>query len=224
MKITPVLVLIALVLASIATPATAQPMDRYDRYERDYTPPPSRRAAPPPPAPVQHAAEGRVYFTGQMGLFSPNDSSDGLAGYDSGLSFTAGVGSRVAPLVAIEGLGGTYWAKDGSRKAYVNPLTFGARFIVPNPYFEPYFGAGLGIYFTHLEEPSSDPRFDIDDSDTTIGGYGAVGIDMWLNNRTALTIEAKYQMVEPTFHSAAGNSFDVDLSGWMLSFGARVDF
>lgn len=222
--------LIVLVAGLLATTASAQPIDRYDqpprydRYERDYTPPPPppRRAAPP--GPVMHAAEGRIYFLGHLGLFSPNDSSDGLEGYDTGWNFDVGLGSRVTPIVAIEGMVGYFQAKDGDRKAEVVPFTVGARLIIPNPVFEPYFGAGLGIYHANLKEPSPNPVFDIDDSETTIGGYLSLGLDLWLNNRTAFNIEGKYQMVEPEFHSRAGNSFDVDMSGWSLNFGVRVDF
>jgi len=78
---------------------------------------------------------------------------------------------------------------------------------------EPYIGAGLGIYFAGLEEPG------IDDSDTTIGGYGSLGLDAWLNPRTALNFEGKYHWVEPTF-----NGIDVDVSGWTLSLGVRISF
>ena len=93
------------------------------------------------------------------------------------------------------------------------PLTFGARLILPAPVFEPYVGLGLGIYFADLNEPG------IDDSDTTIGGYGSIGLDAWLNPRMALNFEGKYHWVEPEF-----NGVDVDVSGWTLSLGIRIAF
>ena len=93
------------------------------------------------------------------------------------------------------------------------PLTFGARLILPAPVFEPYVGLGLGIYFADLEEPG------IDDSDTTFGGYGSLGLDAWLNPRMALNFEGKYHWVEPEF-----NGVDVDVSGWTLSLGIRIAF
>jgi len=68
----------------------------------------------------------------------------------------------------------------------VAPLTFGVRLIIPAPVIEPYIGAGLGIYFVSLDEPG------IDDSDTTVGGYGSLGLDAWLNPRMALNFEGKY--------------------------------
>ena len=58
-----------------------------------------------------------------------------------------------------------YGADRGGDEVTVVPLTFGLRLILPAPVIEPYFGAGLGIYFADLKEPG------IDDSDTTIGGF-----------------------------------------------------
>jgi hypothetical protein len=69
------------------------------------------------------------------------------------------------------------------------------------------------MYFADLQEPG------IDDSDTTVGGYAAIGMDAWLNPRFALNFEGKYHFAEPEF-----NGIDVDVSGWTLSMGVRVSF
>ena len=205
------LFLAGLLCAAFAQPAQA---DRYDRYRGD-APPPRRGAEVPPP---RHAVYGQTYFFGHIGLFEPNDddptlSGGGLGGYDTGGSFDVGIGSRVSHNLAIEGTFGMYAADRGSDEVAVVPLTFGARLILPAPVVEPYVGAGLGIYFAGLEEPG------IDASDTTIGGYGSLGLDAWLNPRTALNFEGKYHWVEPTF-----NGIDVDASGWTLSLGVRISF
>lgn len=203
---------IALAFSVAAAPALAA---EYDRYERGYPPssPPPRGAHAPPP---QHAVHGQPYFFAHLGLFDPNDDSEGLAGYDSGGAFDVGIGSRVSPLLAVEGTFGAYGA-DGPADAEVAvlPVTFGVRLIVPHPFIEPYVGAGVGLYFASLEEPINN----IDDTDTTFGGYLSLGLDAWLNRRVALNFEGRYHWAEPQF-----DGFDVDVSGWTASMGVRVSF
>src|SRR4030066_145918 len=91
--------------------------------------------------------------------------------------------------------GGGGWGGWGrarwSDEAPVPPLPSAPRLILPAPVFEPYVGLGLGIYFADLEEPG------IDDSDTTFGGDGALGLDAWLHPRMALNLEGEYHWVEP---------------------------
>jgi len=229
---------LALVLAGLfvaATAATAVAAD-YDRYERgprgggpgEYAPPPPRRGADMPPP--RHAQYGQPYFFAHLGIFDPNDDADGLRGYDSGSNFDIGFGSRVAPMFAFEGTFGAYGADDGSREARVVPLTMGARLIIPTPFVEPYFGAGLGLYFTSLDEgPAASRRgfinfSGIDDTSSDFGGYLSTGLDMWLNQRVALNLEGKYHWVNPTFENNLGNSVDVNLGGWTANLGVRVAF
>lgn len=211
MRKSAVLFLAGLLCAVLASAAWAQ--DRYERYER--VPPPRRGASTPPP---QHAVHGQTYIFGHIGLFEPNDddptvAGGGLGGYDTGGSFDIGIGSRVTPNLAIDGTFGAHAADRGSDEVSVAPLTFGVRLIIPAPVIEPYIGAGLGIYFASLDEPG------IDDSDTTVGGYGSLGLDAWLNPRMALNFEGKYHWVEPEF-----NGIDVDVSGWTVSLGVRISF
>src|SRR5512134_2158957 len=91
------------VILCFALAAAAQAQDRYERpvRYRDGGPPPPSYGAPPPPP--RHAVHGEPYFFGHVGFFEPNDSSQGLQGYDSGGSFDFGMGSRVSPALAIEG-------------------------------------------------------------------------------------------------------------------------
>jgi hypothetical protein len=158
--------------SSIAT--AADPYDRYERY-RDGGPPPRAAGVPPP----QHAVHGQPYFFAQLGLFEPNDSAAGLSGYDTGGNFNIGVGSRVSPVLAVEGSLGGYSAERGSDEVAVVPLTFGVRMVVPHPFVEPYLGAGLGLYFTELKELPRAGFSGIDESDTVFGGYGSIGVDAW---------------------------------------------
>ena len=229
----------ALILAGLfvaVTAATAVAAD-YDRYERgprggsrgEYAPPPPRRGAEVPPP--RHAQYGQPYFLADIGLFSPNSSSDGLSGYDSGGNIQLGIGSRVSPVFAVEGTVGGYGAKRGSDEATVVPLTIGGRFILPHPFLEPYFNFGLGLYSVNLkEDPAASRRGFInysgidDKTNTEFGGYLGGGLDAWMNPRTALNVDLKYHIVDSTFDTRAGNSVNVDLSGWTVNFGVRVAF
>ena len=204
-----------LVVAAAATTVLAAD---YDRYERGYPPssPPPRGAYARPP---QHAVHGQTYFILHGGVFEPNDFSDGLEGYDSGWNFDVGVGSRISPILAVEGTIGGYGADRGPDEVRVVPVTVGGRLVIPNPFIEPYVGGGIGFYFVNLKEPVNG----IDDSDTTVGGYVSLGLDAWLNPRTALNIEGRYHMANPTFSSSFGD-VDVDVSGWAVNLGVRLAF
>ncbi|HZW35613.1 MAG TPA: outer membrane beta-barrel protein [Candidatus Deferrimicrobiaceae bacterium] len=204
--------------------ATAPAQDRYERYERYPAggPPPPPRGAPAPPP--RHAVYGQTYFFGHVGFFEPNDddptpTGGGLGGYDTGGSFDIGIGSRVSPILAIEGAVGGFSAERGPDEVTVVPLTFGIRLILPNPVIEPYIGAGLGMYFADLQEVPRPGFIGIDDSDTTVGGYVSGGLDAWLNPRLALNFEGKYHFAEPEF-----NGIDVDVSGWTFGMGIRISF
>ena len=219
---------LALVLAGffVAASAATAVGAEYDRYERgprggspgEYAPPPPRRAAEVPPP--RHAQYGQPYFFAHLGLFDPNDDLDGLRGYDSGGHFELGFGSRVSPVLAIDGTFGAYSSERGSDEAGVVPVTIGGRLIIPHPFIEPYVGAGLGLYFSGLKEP----RIAVDDTSADFGGYMSVGLDMWLNPRAALNFEGKYHWVNPTFHSSLGPSYDVNMGGWTVNLGVRVGF
>jgi len=209
---------LALVLAGLfvaATAATSVAAD-YDRYERGPRGGSPGVYAPPP----RHAQYGQPYFFAHLGIFDPNNDLDGLRGYDSGGNFDIGVGSRVAPLFAVDGTFGGYGAERGSSEATVVPLTIGGRLIIPHPFIEPYVGAGLGLYFTSLDEPING----IDDTSSDFGGYLSIGADFWLNPRVALNIEGKYHWVDPTFENDLGNSVDVNMGGWTANLGVRVAF
>jgi opacity protein-like surface antigen len=227
------LILAGLMVAATAATAVAAEYDRYERGPRggsggEYAPPPPRRGAEAPPP--RHAQYGQPYFFAHLGLFDPNDDLAGLRGYDSGGHFELGVGSRVSPVFAVDGTFGAYGAERGSDEATVVPMTIGGRLIVPHPFIEPYVGAGLGLYFSSIDEgPASSARgftsfSGIDDTSADFGGYLSAGLDMWLNPRVALNFEGKYHFVEPTFQTNAGNDVDVNLSGWTVNLGVRVAF
>jgi opacity protein-like surface antigen len=222
-------VFLAAGFAAAATPAGAQEYDRYERGTAAPPPPPAQpppvkyKAVPPPPRPAGfHAGP---YLTANIGLFEPNSYSDGLAQYSSDWSGNIAIGSRVSPFAAIEGGVGYYTANTGSNEVSVVPVTIGGRLIIPSPVFELYFGGGIGAYFASLKEPVQvSPLIGTDDSNTTIGGYVSFGLDWWVSPKVALNLDTRYQMASPTFTSSTGISYDVDVSGWELNFGVRVNF
>ena len=110
MRRTVSLFLVGLLCAAMASTALA---DRYDRYQKyGVPPPPPPRGAPPPPP--THAVYGQMYLFGHLGIFEPNDDSGGLQNYDTGGAFDIGIGSRVSPVLAIDGTFGAYSADRGS--------------------------------------------------------------------------------------------------------------
>jgi len=240
MKKVLVLALAGFLAAGFVVVADLAGAAEYDRYERETPPPPPPpryQGAPPPPRPSGfHAGP---YLFGNIGIFEPSNyyndyynsyyGTYGLTGYSSGLSGNAGFGIRMTPIAAVEGTVGYFSADRGPDEASVVPVTIGGRLIIPNPVVEPYLGGGIGVYFASLtEEPyfySSTLYYPgTDDSDTTIGGYFSLGLDLWLSPKAALNLEGRYQMVQPTFTDRYGGSFDVDMSGWELNFGIRINF
>jgi len=211
------------VLFSAILSTAANAADPYDRYERDRRigPPPSRAAEAPPP---QHARYGQPYFFGHIGVFEPNNDTDGLKFYDSGLNFDVGVGSRVSPALAVEGTIGSYSTDKQGLSVTVVPLTIGVRVIIPSPFFEPYVGGGVGIYFTDVDFPTAinsagQATAVINDTNSTMGVYGVAGIDAWLNPKMALNLEGKYHWVQPSI-----GPVDVNVGGWTLNLGIRISF
>ena len=220
------LIFAGMIVAATATAAVAAEYDRYERGPRggsgEYYPPPPRRGAEIPPP--RHAQYGQTYFFGHVGIFDPNSDSSvdpdgGLDGYDSGGYFEVGVGSRVSPVLAVDGTFVAYRSDRGSDEATVVPVTIGVRLIMPNPVIEPYVGGGLGLYATELK----DNFRGIDDSSTDFGGYLSLGADFWLNPRVALNFEGKYHWVTSTFDSNIGSE-DINLGGWTANLGVRVAF
>lgn len=192
-----------------------------DRYERD-------RSAAPPPEPERRAASPRAdrdrpygfqpYVAARLGLFEGNTAFNGLKDYNTGTSFGIDFGGRISPVLAVEGALGMYGAQVTGDEVSVKPLTAGFRLIAPNPYVEPYFGAGLGLYLCSVD----DSYAGVNDDASTFGGYMSLGMDAWVNPRVAVNVEGKYHVAEPTLRYSDGTSAPVDLSGWAITFGLRI--
>lgn len=209
-----VLVGVALLLSCGIASAT-------DRYERD-------RSAAPPSEPERRAASPRAdrdrpfgyqpYLAARLGLFEGNTQFNGLKDYNTGTSFEIDFGSRVSPVLAVEGALGMYGAQVTGDEVSVKPLTAGIRLIAPNPYVEPYLGAGLGLYLCSV----NDSIVGVNENASVLGGYLSLGMDAWINPKVAFNIEGKYHLVKPSFRGADGTSVPLDLSGVAMTFGLRI--
>ena len=185
-----------------------------------------RRIAGPPPPPLRHASvPRRPYFFAHLGIFEPNTDSTALRrAYDSGGTARASAGTsasapRVADRSPSTARSAVFAAERGPTRRSAVPLTIGGRFIIPHPFFEPYVGAGLGVYFASLDENRSpsprtvSPGHRRHQTPTSAATSPSV-IDFWLNPRMALNFEGRYHWVEPTFTTTLGAIFDVNMSGW----------
>ncbi|MFH1009095.1 MAG: hypothetical protein V1800_16600 [Candidatus Latescibacterota bacterium] len=163
---------------------------------------------------LARAPYGQPYFFGHFGIYQPNNSGDGLDGFDSGMNVEAGIGSNVSTNLAIDGTLGVYSAT-GRGSATVIPVTVGARLILPTGSIEPYVGAGVGLCYANVYQASRN----INGNQLAIGGYGSVGVDAWMTPRMALNLEGKYHWAEPSI-----NGYSVAVSGWLLNLGVRLAF
>jgi hypothetical protein len=71
---------------------------------------------------------GQPYFFGRVGVFEPNTDTDGLKFFDSGMNFELGIGSRVSPILAVEGALGSYNTGRRLRSPAVPKRRWGATF------------------------------------------------------------------------------------------------
>jgi opacity protein-like surface antigen len=141
------------------------------------------------------------YATIKLGAFIPDDDADFL---DNGYSIEGAIGHNLSRNFAVE-IGLDYTITDfkddyGYEDAYVStlgiPVT--AKFIAPLSNQVDFFvGAGLGLYFTHVDfgyEYYDEYYYDDDNGvdDTCLGFHCLIGADVKMNSNTALTMQLKY--------------------------------
>ncbi len=220
-------ILLALSLALPALAASPAQAVEYDRYGR----PIEEKAAPPPPPPPYKpvipyrppAYHLGPYFGFHIGAFEPNEDYDefGYGSFDTGYMFDMLIGSRISPVLAVEGAFTFYGSDNGPFALYVAPLTIGGRLILPNPVVEPYVAGGIGLYFSSVEYPYLCDAFGCfiaTEDETNFGGYLGGGIDFWLSPTFALNVDGRYHFVDDV------GPIDVYAGGWAIGFGIRVGF
>jgi opacity protein-like surface antigen len=162
-----------------------------------------------PPAalaqPVQASRSGGTYVFGRLGAVIPQH--DDLEGFDNGLAFEAGLGSRINPNLAIEGSIGHFAMK--ARETLFDP-TLGpvavsadfsaipvvgtAKFIAPTGNLDLYALLGAGLYFTQLNGSGSVTGLSVDvsDSDTSVGIHLGGGLSVNLAPNVNAGAELRY--------------------------------
>jgi opacity protein-like surface antigen len=155
------------------------------------------------------------YFTGKIGLYSPEESF-----LDDGFNIEGAYGIDISGATGVENLalelGLGYYTADGDQPFFdldvsVIPITATAIYThdLDGP-FSLFGGAGLGFYYANVEVNSFGSEED--DSEVELG-FNLVGGGRYeLNNRMDLTAELKYAAVSD------------DIGGLFLNFGIKYNF
>lgn len=173
---------------------------------------------------------GKLGVTGRIGFLVPADSDFNTQKLETDAGFNFGGG-------LIYGIDRNFAAElDISRTEFGSNLTNGVdagdfeivnialggqyRFQISQPNFTPYVGAGLSILLSELERNGS--KIDID---TTVGFYGAGGIDYFLTKQIALNAEGRIVIAPETdIHGGAAGGGNFDPSHFSGMFGVRFFF
>jgi outer membrane protein len=173
---------------------------------------------------------GKVGVTGRIGFVVPADSDFGSPALtvetDPGFNFGGGLIYGIDRNFAVE--------LDITRTEFGSNLTndnnFGDfeiinialggqyRFQISQSNVTPYVGAGLNILISSLERNGND--YDID---TTLGVYGAGGVDYFLTKQVALNAEARV-VIAPEADIEGGGGGNFDPSHFSGMFGVRFFF
>ncbi len=172
-----------------------------------------RRVYPEQP---RYAFTPELYFTGRVGLFEPNDETDGLEGFSSGFFGGIGIGYRSAPYLAFEGEIDYYESEFDFVDLRVTPLIFNVRLIYPGAFVEPYLEGGAGIYFAEF-----DFGFDTD-SGAGMGVHFGTGLDFRVSPGIILGLEFRWFFAEPDFSDVFFE--DPDVGGFVFNFLLRAMF
>jgi opacity protein-like surface antigen len=107
-----------------------------------------------------------------------------------------------------------------------NPMPyFRFRYPTLNDRLVPYVLAGIGPSFLQFNDRR--PKLggtEIDIEGTTLAVGAGVGLEYFIADNVTFGIEGKYIWVNPIEGSVAGNTFDVDMSSTVFTFGLRVYF
>lgn len=170
-------------------------------------------------APVLAAPASSWYGQAKLGVFVPNDESDGLKEFDNGPSLEVSFGRRINPNLALElGIGWykTEWDdSDIDAEVSVVPVTATVKGILPlmNDRLDLFAGAGVGYYFAEAEVEGSD------DSGSAFGYHLLVGADYKLTNAVAIGAEARWFWTEPEFDGE-----DIQVGGATYSLALKYSF
>ncbi len=141
--------------------------------------------------------------------------------HDATLGFMAGV--RLNEAVALElsyddqfnGLLGTGWSSDALQASVLLYL------LPSNAQVQPYLVGGVGVYMSSYNYWATDGWDDyiVSEVDYTDGGFHAGGgVDIYVNQSVALTIDGRYIFVEEDRPDT------IDSDGFLATFGVKFRF
>ena len=154
------------------------------------------------------------YFTLKSG---PYFFSDGLKDtHPMGFNGEIVYGYHLNPKLILEG--GAGYFHDGVKKGHdIRGIAFtiSVKKVYSSESFEPFAGAGLGVYFSEYREESNGVT-----SDTVYGGHLFIGMNYNVTPVVFIGIEGKYLLTETAAYNGIINA---DLDGFvtMLSLGLR---
>jgi len=165
-----------------------------------------------PPAWPEAAGPGvqKPYWFAGIGIFKPQDDIDRA---DTGLSLQGGVGAKVHEMFAVDATLGFHSGDGGGISSWTMPLTVGGRAYFPVGAFEPYAGAGFGLYLSGFDGQG------INDTAVDFGYYLQAGGDAWLSRSMAVNFDLRRHWTSPSF-----NGREVDIGGWSFTIGAKFGF
>lgn len=192
-------------------------------------------------------AFGRFYAFGGLALLVPQGNPQ-LQGENVGPGIVTGGGFRFSRLLSVEvGLLGTDHSidspaaaapaagtfKDGTLKTDLSAggLNVGVKFHFPLQQFEPYVGAGVGLYATNFSMTSEASTCQQNCSDTgprvrstshDAGYHAIVGLDYHLRPTDVLVWEFRYLRLKANFNDI--NLGNVNAGGSLLWTGYRRYF
>ena len=190
---------------------------------------------------------GRFYAFGGLALLVPQGNPQ-LHGESVGPGIVTGGGFRFSRLLSVEvGLLGTYHSidspaaaapaagtfKDGTLKTDLTTggLNVGVKFHFPLRQFEPYVGAGVGLYATNFSMTSeastcqqncfdTGPR--VRSTSRDAGYHAIVGLDYHLRPKDVLVWEFRYLRLKANFNDI--NLGNVNAGGSLMWMGYRRYF
>jgi len=180
-------------------------------------------------------ASAQFYLGGKGSAFLPNNSSDGLKDFDTGIGGEFFAGYRFIPYFGLEGGAGYFQSKwnasnfegtgiDGKLTVSALPLTLTAKGFLPlGEKARLYAGAGIGAYFGKLKAEASytiegrSNSASRDASNSAFGYHAVLGGEFMVSTMVGLQAEAKWFKVEPEFSDL--DTGKVDIGGVLFSFG-----
>jgi opacity protein-like surface antigen len=165
------------------------------------------------------------YATIKLGMFVPNNDSDGLEDFDNGFAIGGAIGHKFNRNFAVE-LGLDYSSTESSCynlhadvETWDIPIT--AKLILPVSHSVDFFvGGGFGLYFTDINVDFDEGFYKHDDSESALGFHVLIGADIKMDHNVAFTMELKHTGVEQDFREYG----DWEVGGTTVFVGAEFLF